>query len=329
MPIYKGLTKISGAGGGDANLSNATGVLDVEHGGTGAIDAETARENLGIKDYDEDIATIKQKLSTLVFDWGDENAVGDAAWWVGLQKHIATLDEAGRLALIGKKKKVSLSSPVLGANAASMICIGSDIDADCTLTFQTEGTLPDDTVFGSDALWDGSDAQSLCNDFANYCSAKDSIKSITKLNISADIADIQTTAKCWIPSECEMGFTSSDRYSYVTRRNEWTLGGKTQAYQYYTDDYNRLKYKMSSNGNLTTNTVMYWERSRHFDDPEYISAVAETGVAAITTPLVPFGLAPAFTIQGSVSSTPKILTSSSAPTSSDGNDGDIWIQYTL
>lgn len=328
MPIYKGLTKISGAGGGDANLSNATGVLDVEHGGTGAIDAETARENLGIKDYDEDIATIKQKLSTLVFDWGDENAVGDAAWWAGLQKHIATLDEAGRLALIGKKKKVSLSSPVLGANAASMICIGSDIDADCTLTFQTEGTLPDDTVFGSDALWDGSTAQSLCNDFANYCSVKDSIKSITKLTsslvalVDGAVADVQTTAKCWIPSECEMGLVrwSSDY--------EWTLDGKDQAYQYYTDNSNRIKYRMDVNGDLTINTAVYWDRSLDVFDFLRAGIIQDNGQSNSSNYTSTLGLAPAFTIQGGALSTPKILTSSSAPTSSDGNDGDIWIQYT-
>lgn len=57
------------------------------------------------------------------WEWGDENAIGDADWWAGLK---ANLSNITRSDYVGKTKLVSLSTSVLGATAAKMICIGAD-----------------------------------------------------------------------------------------------------------------------------------------------------------------------------------------------------------
>lgn len=115
------------------------------------------------------------------WSWGDETAVGDATWWANLKSKAASMSTTERAALVGKTKKVSLSSAVQGANYALMRCIGADQDGTGTLTFQTAGTLPTNTTFGSNALWASSTAKTLCEDFATKCSASASIKTITKL----------------------------------------------------------------------------------------------------------------------------------------------------
>ena len=181
-----------------------------------------------------------------------------------------------------------------------MICIGADQDGTGTLTFQTAGTLPNTTTFGSNALWNGSTAQSLCNDFGNRCSATASIKSVTKKTSSAsngnqnNTADVQTTAKCWLPSECEMGFTSSS--GYASSYQEWTVGGSQTAYSYYTSNSTRVKYQMNANGSLTSSTMWYWERSRHYATSFDVCCVSTDGSAYHYTDGFSRGLAPAFVI---------------------------------
>jgi hypothetical protein len=101
-------------------------------------------------------------VSAQYWSWGSETATGDAAWWAGLKNWVANVSSSERAACVGKKKLVSLSTAVLGANAATMICIGADQDGSKTLTFQTAGLLPNTTVFGSNAVWIGSTARAQC-----------------------------------------------------------------------------------------------------------------------------------------------------------------------
>ena len=113
--------------------------------------------------YSELGETCQTTYPVTVFEWGSETAVGDASWWAGLKTWAASASTSERSACVGKKKKVSLSTAVLGANQASMVCIGADQDGTSTLTFQTEGTLPTDTFFDdSSAAWIGSTARSQC-----------------------------------------------------------------------------------------------------------------------------------------------------------------------
>ena len=234
------------------------------------------------------------------WEWGSETAVGDAKWWAGLKTWAAKASSGERKNCVGKKKLVSLSSAVLGGNAATMICIGADQDGTGTLTFQTAGVLPNYTTFGGNALWNGSTAQSLCNDFGNRCSASASIKSVTKKTSSVcnsnqnNTADVQTTAKCWLPSECEMGFTSSS--GYASSYQEWTVGGDQKAYSYYTNNSKRVKYYMNANGTLTNNTAYYWERSRYYVNSNYVCFVYSDGSASFGSYCSSGGLAPAFVI---------------------------------
>lgn len=266
--IGSGAVKLSVSG----NTITATGTNNVAVGETSVtvIVAQTTNYNSG---------TATLKVSATYWEWGSETAVGDAAWWAGLKSWAASATATQREACVGKKKKVSLSSAVLGANAASMLCIGADQDGTGTLTFQTEGTLPTQFAFGSNALWNGSTAQSHCNTFADKCSASASIKSVTKLTSSVqngnqnNTADVKTTAKCWLPSDCEMGHIAgadnSTSKGYASSYSEWTEGiSNPKAYKYYAVDITtgltrRKKFAMDANGSLTTTTSWYWLRSRY------------------------------------------------------------------
>jgi hypothetical protein len=71
-------------------------------------------------------ANLTITVSANVWSWGDETAVGDADWWARLKSWASTASATERSDCVGKKKLVSLSTSVLGANAATMICIGAD-----------------------------------------------------------------------------------------------------------------------------------------------------------------------------------------------------------
>ena len=243
-------------------------------------------------------------VSAQYWSWGSETATGDAAWWAGLKNWVANASSSERAACVGKKKLVSLSTAVLGANAATMICIGADQDGSKTLTFQTAGLLPNTTVFGSDAVWIGSTARAQCQNFYNYCSAKASIKTISKGTCPDCVSGQNGTATynnetVWIPSETEMGF--DDRYSSLTKKNSTTSNsectkGYNAAYSYYTSNTTRVKYTMNANGSLTTNSDWYWERSRGYDHSGRVCDVTGDGSAGY----IGYGsnrcLAPAFVI---------------------------------
>lgn len=243
-------------------------------------------------------------VSAQYWSWGSETATGDAAWWAGLKNWVANASSSERAACVGKKKLVSLSTAVLGANAATMICIGADQDGSKTLTFQTAGLLPNTTVFGSDAVWIGSTARAQCQNFYNYCSAKASIKTISKGTCPDCVSGQNGTATynnetVWIPSETEMGF--DDRYSSLTKKNSTTSNsectkGYNAAYSYYTSNTTRVKYTMNANGSLTTNSDWYWERSRGYSYSNYVCFVSSDGSANRNYYNINRYLAPAFVI---------------------------------
>ena len=243
-------------------------------------------------------------VSAQYWSWGSETATGDASWWAGLKNWVANASSSERAACVGKKKLVSLSTAVLGANAATMICIGADQDGSKTLTFQTAGLLPNTTVFGSGAVWIGSTARAQCQNFYNYCSAKASIKTISKGTCPDCVSDQNGTATynnetVWIPSETEMGF--DDMYSSLTKKNSTTSNsectkGYNAAYSYYTSNTTRVKYTMNANGSLTTNSGWYWERSRFHNVSSYVCNVHYDGSANYNDYYINYYLAPAFVI---------------------------------
>ncbi len=232
---------------------------------------------------------------------GSDATIGDDTWWIKLQEWVATSStKQEREALVGKTKKVSLLTPILGASGATMVCIGADIDGKKTLTFQTLGVLPNTNSFSStSALWDGSTAQAVCANFAGFCSANGAIKAITKLTSTAcndsrtNDADGRTTARGWLPSECEMGLSNSSPSS-----SEWTSGGIEKAYPYYSSDDRRVKKRMNSTGNSSGGANSYFTRSRAFNsyNSNNIVNIQTTGVSSNSSYSFPIGVAPAFVV---------------------------------
>ena len=247
-------------------------------------------------------SNITISASATYWEWGTETAVGDATWWAGLKSWAAGATAAERQACLGKTKKVSLSTAVLGANQVTMMCVAYDHDGTGTLTFQSKYCLPTQFAFsGSSALWNGSTAQSHCNSFANNCSASASLKSVTQKTSSTcnssktNAADVQTTAKCWLPSECQMGLANNCSSSNV----EWSVNGKESAYQYYTSATTRVKHYQDANGNDSGSIAWYWERSRYYStsSSNFVCFVNTGGNANSNSYGVAGGrLAPAFTI---------------------------------
>ena len=246
----------------------------------------------------------KAAQNVLVYsDWGDENAVGDANWWSGLRTWVLSSSTTDNMlaACLGKRKKVSLSTAVQGGNAASMMCVGYNIDGSGkSLTFQSD-ILPTLGAFSSSsALWNGSNAQNICNNFASYCSANSSLKRVTILycssNSSGQGQNTDTSYQCYgfLPSECQMGCTTTA--GYAKSQSEWTSGGKQTPYQYYTSDSSRVKYKMDANGNLTSSANYYWERSRYYNNSSYVCNVYNNGYFNSNIYSSSVGFAPAFVI---------------------------------
>lgn len=244
---------------GTANIDpGVTGVLPITNGGTGCSTED---------EFNKKIEQIAKKIVDIDIIWGNENEVGNATWWANLKSWAASATATERQACLGKTKKVSLSTAVLGANQVTMMCVAYDHDGTGTLTFQSKYGLPTQFAFSSSsALWNGSTAQTHCNNFANYCSASASLKSVTQKTSSTcngnknNAADVQTTAKCWLPSECQMGLANN----YSSSNIEWSVNGKEEAYQYYTSASSRIKNYQDANGNDGGSTCWYWERSRYY-----------------------------------------------------------------
>lgn len=283
-------------------LSLSGNILNIKGNGSTAISGQKITINVAQGTNYLAPASKQITVNATYWEWGSETAVGDASWWAGLKAWAASASTSERSACVGKKKKVSLSTAVLGANQASMVCIGADQDGTGTLAFQTEGTLPTSTVFGNSQDWPSSTARTQCQNFYNYCSAKNSIKTVKKglaaRNSSRNGAVTYSDETVWLPSEREMGL---DSYSSLSTANSTTskaecTQGYNAAYSYYTNNSRRIKYKMNANGTLTSSTDWYWERSRYYDTSSRVCIVNRGGSANLNSYGDSDGLAPAFVI---------------------------------
>lgn len=244
-------------------------------------------------------------VNATYWDWGDENAVGDQDWWASLKTWARSASASERQACVGKTKKVSLSSSILGANQALMRCIGYDRDGTGTLAFQTAGTLPNSLEFGSNTQWIGSNARTQCRNFASYCSASNSITTVNKgtcpnISTGSQRNDSVTynSETGWLPSEREMGLDSWSPLSTAnssTSKAECTQGYNAP-YQYYDSNSDRIKYNMDASGNVGSTARYYWERSRHYSYSDFVCYVYTSGSAAASGYLSYYYLAPAFVI---------------------------------
>lgn len=245
-------------------------------------------------------------VTATYWTWGNESAAGDASWWAGLKSWLNNSSASERQALVGKTKKMNLSTSVLGANAVTMRCIGYDKDGNKTLVFQSAYLLPNTIIFSdNNAQWIGSNARSYCQDFYNACAAKTSIKTVSKgtcpdYDNSRNANVTYNDETVWLPSEREMGLDSRSPISTAnstTSKAECTKGYNA-AYDYYTSNNSRIKYVQDSSGNATNNNNWYWERSRDYDSyyAGYVCYVFSGGGAGDTRYYGSGYLAPAFVI---------------------------------
>ena len=298
-----GIISYSPTGVSGLTLSLSGNTLNIKGNGSTAISGQKITINVAQGTNYLAPASKQITVNATYWEWGDESSVGDQDWWASLKTWAASASTSERSACVGKKKKVSLSTAVLGANQASMVCIGADQDGTGTLTFQTEGTLPTTTQFGSNAVWIGSTARSQCQNFYNYCSAKNSIKTVSKgtcpsINYSRNGSVTYNNETVWLPSEREMGL---DNYAPISVANSTTskaecTNGHNAAYSYYTDNSRRIKYRMNANGPLTSSTQWYWERSRDYNYSDPVCIVSTDGTVGSSNYGPRGGLAPAFVI---------------------------------
>lgn len=248
-------------------------------------------------------ANKKITATATYWTWGNESAAGDASWWAGLKSWLNNSSASERQALVGKTKKMNLSTNVLGANAVTMRCIGYDKDGDKTLAFHSVYLLPNTITFGSNAIWVGSSARSYCQDFYNACAAKTSIKTVSKgtcpdYDSSRNASVTYNDETVWIPSEREMGL---DSWSVISVSNSTTskaecTKGYNAAYDYYTSDSSRIKNVQDANGNSSGGSSWYWERSRSSYDSGRVCGVHSGGYAGYAAYGDNGCLAPAFII---------------------------------
>ena len=226
-------------------------------------------------------------VSATYWEWGDETAAGDEAWWAGLKTWAAKATASERAECVGKTKKMNLSTAVLGANAVTMLCIGADQDGTGTLAFQTQGTLPMVLAFSSsNAVWIGSAARTQCDAFYQACDAKNSIKIVSKGTCPNQVSSKNGTATyndetVFLLSETEAGLdnVSSLTFSNSTTSNSECTKGYNAAYSYYTSAATRIKYAMDANGNVGTTAKWWWERSRRYNTSGTVCGVSTTGSA--------------------------------------------------
>lgn len=230
------------------------------------------------------------------FEWGDETAIGDSAWWLALKEWIASASAAERQACIGKTKKVSLSTAVLGASAYTMRCIGADEDGEGTLTFESVNTSPSNAVINGSSsgtnAWIGSTVRSRCQSFYNYCSAKSAIKTVKKGTYPPNkTTAVYNNETVFVLSRIEMGLSTGTS----TTNSECTYGYNA-AYSYYADNVKteRIKYKSNASGNATTTKSSYWLRTPYYSSDVYY--IKTDGGATWAYRESELGVAPAFVI---------------------------------
>lgn len=244
-------------------------------------------------------------VSAEYWSWGADGGTVDAAWFAGLKNYLAShsgasIKTSNGGAILGTTKSVTLSSAVLGTTTHLIRVIGVDQDANNTVTFQTKNCLSRRTSFGSNAVWIGSTARSLCQNYYNAFPGKVAIKTIKKgtcpsTNSSRNGDVTYNDETVFLLSEREFGLDSYSPLSVAnssTSRAECTQG-KNFAYSYYTSNATRIMYL----GDTSTSSYGYpWERSRYYNYSYNVCYVYYDGGANYNTYNYGYGLAPAFVI---------------------------------
>ena len=244
-------------------------------------------------------------VSAEYWSWGADGGTVDAAWFTGLKNYLAShtgasIKTSNGGAILGTTKSVTLSSAVLGTTTHLIRVIGVDQDANNTVTFQTKNCLSQYTDFGSNAVWIGSTARSLCQNYYNAFPGKAAIKTIKKgtcpsTNSSRNGDVTYNDETVFLLSEREFGL---DSYSPLSVANSSTskaecTQGKNFAYSYYTSNATRVMYL----GDTSTSSYGYpWERSRFYNSSNSVCIVNGNGDANGDNYYNSSGLAPAFVI---------------------------------
>lgn len=292
-------TSISGL-----TLSLNGNTLTIKGNGSTAVSAKTITISVAAGTNHTAPANKTITVSAEYWSWGADGGTVDAAWFTGLKNYLAShtgasIKTSSGGAILGTTKSVTLSSAVLGTTTHLIRVIGVDQDANNTVTFQTKNCLNQYTSFGSSAVWIGSTARSLCQNYYNAFPGKGAIKTIKK-GTCPNYGDRNQNVTyndetVFLLSEREFGL---DTYSPLSTANSTTskaecTQGKNFAYSYYTSNATRVMYL----GDTSTSSYGYpWERSRRYDDSRGVCFVGVNGSANYDRYTSSSGLAPAFVI---------------------------------
>ena len=292
-------TSISGL-----TLSLSGNTLTIKGNGSTAVSAKTITISVAAGTNHTAPANKTITVSAEYWSWGADGGTVDAAWFTGLKNYLAShtgasIKTSSGGAILGTTKSVTLSSAVLGTTTHLIRVIGVDQDANNTVTFQTKNCLSQYTSFGSSAVWIGSTARSLCQNYYNAFPGKGAIKTIKK-GTCPNYGDRNQNVTyndetVFLLSEREFGL---DTYSPLSTANSTTskaecTQGKNFAYSYYTSNATRIMYL----GDTSTSSYGYpWERSRAYNISNRVCGVGNYGSANYYTYYNSYGLAPAFVI---------------------------------
>ena len=292
-------TSISGL-----TLSLSGNTLTIKGNGSTAVSATTITIKVAAGTNHTAPSNKTITVSAEYWSWGADGGTVDAAWFTGLKNYLAShtgasIKTSSGGAILGTTKSVTLSSAVLGTTTHLIRVIGVDQDADNTVTFQTKNCLSQYTTFGSSAVWIGSTARTLCQNYYNAFPGKAAIKTVSKgtcPNYGSRNQDVTyNNETVFLLSEREFGL---DSYSPISTANSTTskaecTAGKNFAYSYYTSNSTRIMYL----GDTSTSSYGYpWERSRRYDGSVVVCFVSGTGGATGGSYTDGGGLAPAFVI---------------------------------
>lgn len=292
-------TSISGL-----TLSLNGNTLTIKGNGSTAVSAKTITISVAAGTNHTAPSSKTITVSAEYWSWGADGGTVDAAWFAGLKNYLAShtgasIKTSNGGAILGTTKSVTLSSAVLGTTTHLIRVIGVDQDANNTVTFQTKNCLSQYTSFGSNAVWIGSTARSLCQNYYNAFPGKAAIKTVSKgtcPNYGSRNQDVTyNNETVFLLSEREFGL---DSYSPLSTANSTTsraecTNGKNFAYSYYTSNATRVMYL----GDTSTNSYGYpWERSRSYNYSNYVCLVGDDGSANYYFYNGSYGLAPAFVI---------------------------------
>lgn len=292
-------TSISGL-----TLSLNGNTLTIKGNGSTAVSAKTITISVAAGTNHTAPANKTITVSAEYWSWGADGGTVDAAWFTGLKNYLAShtgasIKTSSGGAILGTTKSVTLSSAVLGTTTHLIRVIGVDQDANNTVTFQTKNCLNQYTSFGSSAVWIGSTARSLCQNYYNAFPGKGAIKTIKKgtcPNYGSRNQNVTYNDETvFLLSEREFGL---DTYSPLSTANSTTskaecTQGKNFAYSYYTSNATRVMYL----GDTSTSSYGYpWERSRLYNISNGVCYVNNDGTASNNNYSGSIGLAPAFVI---------------------------------